>query len=1135
MIKKFEILILSIFIFFSFIEKSNAITFKNFDELNDCVDFYNSFSQYKKNLQKCFEQKNITIEKNSLNLIKNEYGIIDGIINLNLPKKEKNKKPKKLSDALNDIFNPDFKKLKKKEDIFDQPSVFSEEYKEKEFSLNDQNFKDLNSYIKKKPEDIYAITEDINILTYKNNYLSEFKRKEILLNVYNTFDVALLASKVPPPGQSTKLVSDEIAIIAVAALAGAGGGGSGPSSPPATLSFTKSSASVGECDPNVTITANLTRAHSANVSITYNVSGTATLDTDYTLSSTSSTIVAGATSASITLNPTNDTTNEISETVVLSANVSGVSTTGNTNTTITIYDYVLKCNTTAFIEGTTSEQNTIKNRSSWTEVDQSSNNVHPYELFNLHKVHSFKSGSTTLTGNNQTIYIMDDKMDNDHDSFQGKTVTMLDTPAVNTTEFNHGTHVASIASGVIAGTTHGVARDADIVFSTFDDNGTAQAADIDTARNTHNAIVMNNSWGYDDPNDGTDLEWRQLVAAANTSGRTIRDELNNQLFHVFGAHTSTYITALDNFQKSGVIVWASGNSVADTDVGMMSALPVYFNGTDDSIDLSDAWLTVMWAEFTGTSLSGASTADFNRLGNPCGAAKEWCLVVDDNEISAAGYIDNGGNSIYSTLGGSSMGAPQVSGMIALLAQAFPNHTPEQLTDRLLASANNSWFTPTGNTTFTTHGASIKHGYHTTWGHGVPDLYAALSPIVSSANPASFGFISGGSKSSGKINGGSGAVPFSQAEKLAVSQTSMSASSSIGDGITNGLKGKTTYAYDALNGGFEFEVNDFINYETLNDQKIEYTLNEELEKLRSFNVNENKLKGAQDFNTYTGEYFNFRDKYNRGFSITLDQPNIALQNFNLYNNLHYKNPFTSENKGVGFNNEFYLFGNNILLGYNNSKFNPITNINKDIIIPMETLALSVNLDSDNFDLLSFTTGLLKEENTFLLSEGTGAFNLKNDNDNLSNFYGFNFSKSLNNFGKIYFSSMFGESKLDNMQNSLIVDTSNVLSSSFEFIYELKDVLENDQLNISFSQPNRVEKGEMTFRLMGLADKNGVLPYQDHEISLNPSGRQKDLTISYYKNHSRNLKTGITTILTDDLGHVKDNNLETNLFLTATYSF
>ena len=80
-------------------------------------------------------------------------------------------------------------------------------------------------------------------------------------------------------------------------------------------------------------------------------------------STTTSTIVAGATSGTITLNPTNDTTAETSETVTLSASVSGVSTTGNTSTTITIHDYVLKCNATAFSEGTTSEQNTIKGRS----------------------------------------------------------------------------------------------------------------------------------------------------------------------------------------------------------------------------------------------------------------------------------------------------------------------------------------------------------------------------------------------------------------------------------------------------------------------------------------------------------------------------------------------------------------------------------------------------------------------------------------------------------------------------------------------------------------------------------------------------------------------------------------------------
>ena len=129
-----------------------------------------------------------------------------------------------------------------------------------------------------------------------------------------------------------------------------------------------------------------------------------------------------------------------------------------------------------------------------------------------------------------------------------------------------------------------------------------------------------------------------------------------------------------------------------------------------------------------------------------------------------------------------------------MAQAYQNHTPEQLTDRLLASANNDWFTPDGNTTFTTHGASVKHGYNDTWGHGVPDMYAALSPITTNGNPASgFGFAttnntsvtsSPPSRSSPGSASSGGSVPISQIEKLAVSETAMKISSSLGDGILN---------------------------------------------------------------------------------------------------------------------------------------------------------------------------------------------------------------------------------------------------------------------------------------------------------------------------------------------------------------
>ena len=71
-----------------------------------------------------------------------------------------------------------------------------------------------------------------------------------------------------------------------------------------------------------------------------------------------------------------------------------------------------------------------------------------------------------MTGNGKTIHISDGAFNQNHDSFAGKTITMISsTPTVSTTAGDHGTHVASTATGVIGATTHGVAPDADIAYS----------------------------------------------------------------------------------------------------------------------------------------------------------------------------------------------------------------------------------------------------------------------------------------------------------------------------------------------------------------------------------------------------------------------------------------------------------------------------------------------------------------------------------------------------------------------------------------------------------------------------------------------------------------------------------------------
>ena len=99
-------------------------------------------------------------------------------------------------------------------------------------------------------------------------------------------------------------------------------------------------------------------------------------------------------------------------------------------------------------------------------------------------------------------------------------------------------------------------------------------------------------------------------------------------------------------------------------------------------------------------------------------------------------------SVYKNNHGSSFVAPQIAGAVALLAEHFPNHSAEQIVDRLLASADNSFFTRDGVVTF---GNGIQHGYNDEFGHGFMDIYAALNPITSSSLGQSI-YTSGGNLS-----------------------------------------------------------------------------------------------------------------------------------------------------------------------------------------------------------------------------------------------------------------------------------------------------------------------------------------------------------------------------------------------------
>ena len=250
---------------------------------------------------------------------------------------------------------------------------------------------------------------------------------------------------------------------------------------------------------------------------------------------------------------------------------------------------------------------------------------------------------------------------------------------------------------------------------------------------------------------------------------------------------ANYISTYNDYQSTGVVVFAAGNDETNTQPNVLGALPVL------ATELEEAWLVVGNLDFTGSNISSSSVT---RYSNQCGLASAFCIYADGTDITSTvggfgGSSETGRYQIYS---GSSMAAPQVTGAIALLSEAFPNHTPAQLTDRILATANNTFFTTTENTSFVN---GVVHGYNTEFGHGLLDLEKALKPITTSM------------LSSAILLGSSNSVNVSSAQRYNLNSSQVNLGAAFGDSLQNSLNGRKAYFYDALNGGFAFNMGTLI--------------------------------------------------------------------------------------------------------------------------------------------------------------------------------------------------------------------------------------------------------------------------------------------------------------------------------------
>ncbi len=373
----------------------------------------------------------------------------------------------------------------------------------------------------------------------------------------------------------------------------------------------------------------------------------------------------------------------------------------------------------------------------WTD---GSRNYHSDSLDNANVEYAQAVG---LTGAGQIISIVDAGFLQSHQEFSGKSIWTPSgyAPGVD----DHGTHVASIAAGSAnVGQIVGVAPGADLALGAFDTAASIAAAN-DQAR-LIGAIVQNNSWGV---TDGLGNERSATQADYNA---------------VFGGYWGgVWYDSIKALSQNAVIVQAASNDVGRSSADLMSALPAL------RPELAASWVAVINA--VPTHDAGGNIVSASIVSSRCFEAAPWCIAADGFNLGAS----SSGNTAYASGGGTSYAAPQVAGAIAILAEAFPQLSAQELRARLLASANNGFYRHDGYVQFA---PGVIHGYSTDLGHGFLDLKAALLPI-------------GGSY-----------VPLSSGGAVRADTPLVLAGGAVGDGLRSRLEDVDMLVLDALGASFQ---------------------------------------------------------------------------------------------------------------------------------------------------------------------------------------------------------------------------------------------------------------------------------------------------------------------------------------------
>ena len=273
-----------------------------------------------------------------------------------------------------------------------------------------------------------------------------------------------------------------------------------------------------------------------------------------------------------------------------------------------------------------------------------------------------------LTGAGVRVGVVDTGVDASHPDLINQIADGWDffhdepiSPGENHDTDSHGTHVNGIIAAARNGRgMHGVAFGATLV-------PTAQSAierypedaDYLADRNWHyladsNVPIINNSFGYDNCNNVPGIP-------CNVTDFTREYVEHNWPLTVEALH---YVV-----ERDVLMVFAAGNA-SQSNAAVLAGMPYFFP------ELESNWLAVVALDEAG------ELADYTNI---CGVAMDWCVSAPGFAWSTIPVYQNPRNP-YAIMQGTSMASPVVSGVAALVKEAFPWFTAHDLQQSILTTA-----------------------------------------------------------------------------------------------------------------------------------------------------------------------------------------------------------------------------------------------------------------------------------------------------------------------------------------------------------------------------------------------------------------------------------------------------------------